>query len=107
MIEPLKFFLLYSTLPGAAGGLVSFLAAYRRGHYRNNKNLEKFCIEILGAMTTASFVSALFLSTSTHYRVFIAFALGIAWSRVVQLIRNKITKIVETALGEKSEGGKD
>jgi hypothetical protein len=93
---------LYTTAPGAAGGLVSFLLALKRGHYRNNKYLAKFSIEVIGAMVTASFLSALI--TSHSYQPTVAFLIGIGWTGIIQLARAKITKIVEVALGEKIDG---
>lgn len=93
---------LYTTAPGAAGGLVSFLLALKRGHYRNNKLFAKFSIEVIGAMVTASFLSVLIESHS--YQITVSFLIGIGWTGIVQLARAKITKVVEVALGEKIDG---
>lgn len=102
IIPPL---VLYCTIPGGAGGLTLFLYAFQRGHYRNNKYFRKFTIEIIGAMITATFVTALI--SDGNLQVPLAFAIGIGWSRVVQIIRTKITKVIEAVLGEKlDEGGK-
>lgn len=95
---------LNTTLPGAAGGLASFLLALRMGHYRNNKYLAKFSIEIAGAMVTASFLTTL-ISTGS-YQPTAAFFIGIGWVGIIQLARRKITKVVEATLGENFEGGK-
>ena len=101
----LKVVMFYSTLPGAAGGIVCFLLALKKDHYRNNKYLVKFTIEVAGAMLTASFVTALI--TSQIYKLLPAFLIGVAWSNIIQMIRYKITKIVEAALGEIYERGKN
>ena len=97
----LKTMFFFTILPGGAGGLVLFLFSLKKGRYRNNKYLAKFVIEILGAMLTASFLSTLI--TSSYYKPIAAFVVGIAWANIIQIIRGKITKIVEAALGETFE----
>lgn len=93
--------LLYTTLPGGAGGLASFLLGLKRGHYRNDKYAAKFSIEIFGAMVTASFL--VLLLPAEDYRIPIAFVIGIAWASILQSLRTKITKIVEAALGDHTD----
>ena len=95
--------LLHATAPGGAGGLASFLFALKRGHYRNNKYTAKFLIEILGAMVTGTFVASFF--GNWEYVAAVAFAVGLTWAQIIHVIRTKITKIVEAALGESFEGG--
>jgi hypothetical protein len=90
--------LLYMLLPGAAGGLVSFLAALKLNHYNNNKYFAKSTIEILGGAVTGYFLSYLFKGNS--YLLVITFIIGTAWSQLLQRIRTTITRMVEGALGE-------
>ena len=87
------------SLPGIAGGIVLFLWALKNNHYHNNKFIRKFSIELLGAMLTATFITMLF-KQGTH-QVPIAFIIGIGWSGIIQMLRTKVTKIIEAALGEK------
>ena len=97
--------IIYSvTLPGGAGGLTSFLYALKRGHYKNNKYPRKFFIEILGAMLTATFLTKLI--SSNQYQYVVAYIIGICWSGIIQVLRTKITKIIEAVLtaGDKMEG---
>lgn len=91
--------LLYSTLPGALGGFVAFLFGVLKDEYKNNRYLIKFSIEMLGAMITASFISILFESNT--YRAVISFVLGVGWVGIIQVLRIKITKVVEATFGEK------
>lgn len=93
------------TLPGGAGGIVWFLLAYKRGHYRNNKYTAKFSVETIGAMITATFIGILFIQARYQVQIAASFAIGIGWSGIIQIVRTKITKIVEAALGEKISGG--
>ena len=78
-----------STLPGAAGGLVSFLAGLRVGNYKNNLFGRKCVLEIVGAMLTASFlVSFLSLGFAGHdLKIVLAFAIGVGWAGIIQKIR--------------------
>lgn len=87
------------TLGGCAGGFVSFLYALRHGHYRNNKLIKKFSVEVVGATFTALFlVSAVVDQIATIAAA--SFVLGVVWVKVIQLLRQKVTKIVEAILGE-------
>ena len=90
-------FLIFMLLPGAAGGLASFLNGLRLQHYKNNKYVAKFGIEVLGGAVTASSLVYAFRDNSLVW-VF-AFLIGTAWSQVLQKLRVKITKLVEAALG--------
>lgn len=90
---------LCSTIPGGAGGLASFLLAVRNGQISNNKYIAKFSIEIFGSMLTASFLTSLISINDYRTTIAFAFAIGIAWAKILQVIRTKITKIVEAALG--------
>lgn len=96
---------LYSTIPGGAGGIASFLLAVRNGHYRNNKYVVKFSVEFFGAMLTASFLIGLLSISNYQITAAFAFAIGIAWAKILQAIRSKITKIVESALGGPPDKG--
>lgn len=95
--------LLHCTLPGLFAGIVLFLYYYSKKHYKNNKYFAKLIIEILGAAITATFI-AQFLNDPA-LRIIIAFCIGLTWARTIQLIRTKITRLVE-ALLENSYGGK-
>ncbi len=90
--------LLYTSMPGAAGGFALFLFGIKRGHYRNNKYIVKCTVEILGAAVTATFIGSFFPQS---YRIGAGFLIGLTWVNIIQISRSKITKIVETALGEK------
>lgn len=98
-------FLFFSVIPGGAGGVAMFVLGLKKGHYKNNKYIAKLIIEIVGATLTASFIT-MFIDNST-YRVGTAFVIGVAWASILQIVRTKITKIVEVALGEKLSGGQD
>ena len=96
-----------STASGAAGGLVSFLYALRGGHYRNNKYISKFLIELLGSAITAIYLTSLITESSIASIGTIgtaAFIVGTTWSVLIQGIRNKATSIVEAFLGQKKNG---
>lgn len=90
--------LLYSALPAAAGGLTAYLLALKVGKYRNNRLVRKFSIEVVGALVTGCLLT-LWLASPT-YRAMLAFGLGTAWARVIEIIRDRITKVVEAALGD-------
>jgi len=85
-------------MPGACGGICTFLYSLKQKHYKNNRYVRKLIIEILGATLVASFIGPFF-----PYKVvvFASFALGVSWVAIIQIIRNKITKIVEGVIGEK------
>lgn len=88
------------TLPGAAGGVASFALAYRDGHYKNNKYKTKFTIEVVGATITATFL-AVFLTSLWETSPPVAaggFIVGFSWAKLLQVIRDRVTKIVEGAL---------
>jgi hypothetical protein len=89
--------LVFSTAPGACGGVGLFLFSLRVGHYKNNRYVRKLVIELLGAMLVASFVGPLFPAKAV---VFASFAIGLSWATVIQVARNKITKVVKAAIGE-------
>lgn len=88
---------MFSTAPGACGGVVLFSFSLRVGHYKNNRYVRKLIIELLGAMLVASFVGPLFPEKAV---VFASFAIGLSWATVIQIARNKITKVVKAAIGE-------
>lgn len=91
--------LLYLALAGAAGGLCSFLHALRGGRIRNGKYLRKAILEIVGGTLVGFFVSLPFSAWHDEYRIFLAFASGVAWAILLEYIREKITKVIEAALG--------
>lgn len=89
--------LVFSTAPGACGGVGLFLFSLRAGHYKNNRYVSKLIIELVGAMLVASFVGPLFPEKVV---VFASFATGLSWATVIQVARSKITKTVKAAIGE-------
>jgi hypothetical protein len=89
--------LVFSTAPGACGGVGLFLFSLRAGHYKNNRYVSKLIIELVGAMLVASFVGPLFPEKVV---VFASFATGLSWATVIQVARSKITKVVKAAIGE-------
>jgi hypothetical protein len=99
MNGPILHTLLYSTVPGAAGGICAFLFALRGGIYRNNRYYSKFAIETAGALLTATFLTEMLQSTS--YQAVAAFSIGVAWGNVIQLARGRITAMMEGILGTK------
>jgi hypothetical protein len=87
---------LFCALAGAAGGLVCFLLGVRNQHYKNNRYLTKFGLEILGGGVTAS--GLVYVFRENPYIIVIAFVIGTAWAKIIQSIRAKITDIVVAAL---------
>ena len=85
------------SIPGAFGGLGTFLFSLRKGHYKNNRYTKKLSIEIIGATVLASFVGPLFPDDK---QVFASFAIGLMWVGIIQVSRSKITKIVKAVIGE-------
>jgi hypothetical protein len=88
--------IVFCTFPGLAGGFVLFLDGLRAGRYRNNRYFAKAIIEMAGAALMATFLS---------YELFglrpsAAFAVGIGWAAIIQVIRKKITRIVSAVIGE-------
>jgi hypothetical protein len=90
-------YVLFSTLPGGIGGLTCFLYGYKKGLYKNNRYFIKICIELFGAMFTATFLSIIIIN---KFLPLIAFIIGLCWSAVIQTVRLKITSIVESILGK-------
>jgi hypothetical protein len=85
-------------LPGASGGLVSFLLALKARQYKNNRLIAKSTIEICGGAITAGFIAYLFIGSS--YVWVLAFVIGTAWSQILQGVRARVTRMVLAALGE-------
>jgi ABC-type uncharacterized transport system permease subunit len=91
--------LLQSVLPGCAGGTTAFLHALHRGHYRNNHHMRKLAIEISGASLTALCLAPLFFEHGML--IALSFAIGLTWASIIQVLRNRITAIVDAALAGK------
>lgn len=89
---------------GAMGGVTTFIYSFKKNLYKNNQYLQKLTIEILGGGIVAAFVSQLF-TVPLNIHLFVSFAIGCCWAGLIHLIRVKITKLVEAAIGE-SGGGK-
>jgi len=105
LLDSIKHAIIFYTIPGGMGGLVCFLLALQKGHYRNNKYIAKFFIEILGAMVTASFITYL-IAKDENYQAAFAFVIGFAWSNIMQMIRSKVTNITENVIREYLKGEK-
>jgi hypothetical protein len=91
--------LLYSSLAGAAGGCTTFVHGLTMGNYRNETYPRKLSLIIIGEKTFALFFSLAFSSLAGPYRLFLSFAIGLAWVRVVQQLRKRVTAIINAALG--------
>jgi hypothetical protein len=83
---------------GCLGGLLSFLLACKHGHYKNNKYISKFSIEIIGGGLTA--IVVYFLPISTQNRILVSILVGLAWSTLLQSFRSRITRIISAILGD-------
>ena len=92
-----------ATLPGAAGGFISFIWAYLNGKYYNNRYKTKASLEIIGGMVVASFlVPGLFADVVFRRMVLIAFVVGVSWGVIIQAIRNNVTFYVEKKISNPS-----
>src|SRR5438093_1170503 len=105
MLEPLTQTPMLATLAlmGALGGAARFLFAWRSGAIRNNKFLRKALLDIAGGGIVGCGVSPLFIRLGDGARLFLAFGVGLAWSEIVHAIRERVTAIVEAAIGQSSE----
>jgi len=83
----------HCTIPGLFAGIVLFLISYSKNHYKNNKYFVKLMIEIFGAAITATFIAQVIKEPA--FRIITAFCIGLIWTKAIQLIRNKITRLVE------------
>lgn len=96
-LEQLKPVLFLSSIPGGFGGLASFLYGLKRGHFKNNKYIAKAVLEIVGGLVVASFVVF-------GPKILVGFIIGLCWSTVIQVIRGRITVIVEAFLSKSTKG---
>jgi hypothetical protein len=78
-------------LSAAAGGLVSFLYAYRLGRIRD-KHCRKATVEVVGGAIVGFIMSAP-LEVLLRYKFVIAFAGGVGWTIVVEVFRDKMTQL--------------
>lgn len=95
--------LLVCALPGAIGGLMTFVYSYYKGHYQNNQYIIKCSIEIFGGAVVAFFLTNVILSfivKNDTTMLLVPFAIGLFWAGLIQFIRSWITGIVELALGK-------
>ena len=103
--DTLKKLFLFSSLPGAIGGMVLFLYGLQKRKYRN-KFIRKACLDIVGGMLVASVVApAIFFLMGDSYKQkcilsLFSFVIGTSWTGFMQVLRNKITRIIEAILGE-------
>lgn len=86
------------TIPGAFGGVLAFIWANYKGHYKNNKYVVKFFLEAFGGLLVASFIGQMVIYNfdgSESASLFFSFTLGVFWATVVQALRGFITRHVE------------
>lgn len=101
-MEQLDLILLYGSLPGMAGGVICVLIDWNTNHYKIGKLVPKACVEILGASLTATFLSFLFVGDmDNEHLMAISFLIGVRWLGIIEIVRDKVTKIVEAIIGEK------
>ena len=84
--------ILFRSVPGIGGGIVSITYGLKMGYYKNDRILNKALIEVIGATITPTFVSSMF--DYETYLFFVSFAIGFSWSKIMQVIRQKITKLL-------------
>ena len=97
---------LYAAVPGGAGGVATFLAALQRSKNDSDRNAQRFLVEVLGATVTATFVTGLIPLDVLGLKISAAFAIGTAWAAVLEVLKSRITRIVEAALGVALEDNK-
>jgi hypothetical protein len=101
-ISSLPLVLFFSALAGAAGGFALFLYGLKNAIYKNNKYGRKFSIEIAGGTVVAAFITLPLEAVPDGYRIFLGFVIGTTWTKVLQVLRNKVTAVVEAALGSQN-----
>ncbi len=84
-------------LAGSAGGAANFIYNLKINAIINNKYIKKFFLDALGAALVAPFCALLF---SDKFRLFAAFATGLCWAVIIQIIRKAITKKIEECLNK-------
>jgi|SRR6516225_8800063 hypothetical protein len=97
-------FLACLLLLGAVGGLSSFLIALKFDHYKNNRFVRKLAIELVGGAVAAPPLGYMF--KESQYVYILAFLIGTMWAHILQRVRNRVTNLVDAALGEATSGPK-
>lgn len=99
--------LLYAALPGAVGGFLLFLQGVKYARIKNDRHLRKACLETVGGMLVAIPVAYAFVDETgaSATAVLLAFAAGLGWSLIIQILRRRITRIIEAAVGVLGERG--
>ena len=97
--------IIYSTMAGGAGGIALFVLMLKKGRYKNNRYKAKCLVEAFGAMVTVCFItfslvqtvfgSMLINKNDVYLFTVPAFAIGVAWSNIIQIVRIKTTKLFE------------
>lgn len=87
----------FPTTLGALGGFSLFLWSLRKGHYKNNKLIRKFLIELSGAALLATIIGPLFPAKAI---IIGSFFTGLTWVEIIQVMRSKFTKTVKALLSE-------
>lgn len=100
--ENLLLLIVHASIPGALGGVSTFLLAFHRGHYRNNKYITKITGEVTGGAIVATFVGALVFKIfdDIFLRLFVCFGLGTCWATTLQVTRSRITEFVNSTIGD-------
>jgi hypothetical protein len=96
-LQYIKATLLLSSLPGAIGGLALFIYGLKNGRIKNDQHFAKAVLEILGGFLVASFVAF-------EPRPLVGFGVGLSWSGVIHLVRQKLTGVVLAVLESKGGG---
>lgn len=103
MLENFYDILLFCTIPGTLGGAVGFFLGLRQGAVRNSNYIRKAVLEINGTMIATTLFP---IAIGGHFHelamLLPSFAIGLSWSKMVQMLREKITKTVIESI-EKSE----
>ena len=103
MPEELKGLLRYLSVPGALGGVVAFLYAVGQKEITRH-HIRKFAIGVIPAAITAAILAPLI--PPPRCQEFYAFAVGLTWAGIVEVVRRRITAVVEALLGDLSGKGK-
>lgn len=98
--------IMIAVFAAAAGGAASYFKAVYLKIIRNGHFVKKFWSEVLISSIAGILVSILITKEwDTVHAVSLLFLVGFSVSRIIQDLREKITKDIENAISEKLEGG--
>src|SRR5579871_4094254 len=83
--------------PGFLGGIAIYTYSVKKGLYKNNRFAIKLATELVGATVVAS---ALGPCLPKATQIVASFGLGLAWVSVIQVVRSRITRMVEAVLSK-------